>query len=349
MGEIIIHIIPAIGCGFVLQLILHELGHLISGLFTGWKFLYLQIYRLVFKRVNNKLKLIIVGDIGYKCIMYPKSINNNAMLYTMGGCISNLIFATLGLIAVIIISMSPVMWLYTWSFTAFGIGLLFMNGKASTKRVCNDKACYNLLKMNKHNVMCHNAQLIIAKHLMEGLTYKEIGEELICLSPDIAKNDIQAYQAVLEYYYFLDSNNYLKMGQAINKIRSYGNISREVLEIVEQELMYIRLLCAIILKSKALHENNSDKLGWNMYKGQRGAMDIHTERIKAVYDAYVLFNKGYKDKAIEALNKALKRLEKGSSVYEGERKFCVKQLMEVKSIIESTIIKIVPEKTYAVL
>ena len=76
MGKVLFHIILAIGLGFIMQIVLHEVGHLIGGFLTGWRFLYLHIYKIVIKRESSRLKLMIVGEIGYKCIMYPKSINH---------------------------------------------------------------------------------------------------------------------------------------------------------------------------------------------------------------------------------------------------------------------------------
>ena len=71
MGKLLIHIVPAIGLGFVIQIIFHEIGHLLGGLLTGWSFLYLQLYRLVILIDYKRLKIRIVGDIGVLCILNP--------------------------------------------------------------------------------------------------------------------------------------------------------------------------------------------------------------------------------------------------------------------------------------
>src|SRR5690554_1401831 len=119
MGGLLIHIIPSILSGFLLQLILHELGHCVFGLITGWQFLYVQIHRLVLSSADGKLSIIVVKDKGYRCIMYPKSIHFDALLYTMGGCIINLLTAIIGLSIMVTLRMSPMIWLYTWSISAF--------------------------------------------------------------------------------------------------------------------------------------------------------------------------------------------------------------------------------------
>lgn len=333
MERILLHIIPAIAIGFIVQIVLHEIGHLIGGLLTGWRFLYMQLYTLVLKRDNKGLKLVVVRDKGFKCIMYPISINSKALLYTMGGCISNLIVSVIGLAIMILFPLSPVLWLYIWCFLAFGIGLYFMNGTASFKRICNDKACYILLRTDSHNRLCHNAQFIIAKHLVEGLSYREIGEEIICLSPDIAQSDIQAYQAVLEYYYHLDNKNILKVGQAINKIRNKDNISGEVSNIIELEHVYLQLLTAFILFDSGHSNISINNVGDNLnLYCKRG--DLHSLRVMAVYEAYVKLSIGDSNKAIEHLNTTIENMKRINCVYEGEKIFCINQLSGIINIIE---------------
>ena len=50
MERVLLHIVPAIAIGFIMQLIIHETGHLVGGLLTGWRFSYLQLYNLVLKK-----------------------------------------------------------------------------------------------------------------------------------------------------------------------------------------------------------------------------------------------------------------------------------------------------------
>lgn len=346
MGRVVVHIIPAIATGFIIQLVIHEVGHLIGGLLTGWRFLYIQIHNIVVKKEDKGLKLVVVKDKGYKCIMYPTSINEGALLYTMGGCVVNLLTGIAGLILMIFTPMSPILWLYIWSLLVFGIGMFLINGTASIKRLCNDRACYDLLKNDIHTKVCHNSQLLIAKYLMRGSTYNKIGEELMSLCQDAVKNDIEAYQAVLEYYYNLDSNNYLKMGQALNKIQDKSNISKEVLDIIDMELIYVRLLCAIELKIK--DDNNPSNPLSRVVDGDTHSIkvdleeinslgrkgSVHSLRIKAVYETYMYFVAGNKTKSIDNLNEAIRLMTTYNYVYEGEKKFCLRQLKKIKNLLD---------------
>lgn len=339
MSNILMHIIPAIGLGFIIQVILHETGHLIGGFLAGWKFLYLQLYTIVLKREDRRIKIMSVSERGYRCIMYPKSIDTDAILYTIGGYIVNLFTAFIGVLILISVRMDPVLWLYTWSFTAFGIGLFLMNGTYCIKRVCNDKACLHMLKSDKHTRRCHNAQLITAKYLMKGLSYKQIEEEGILQCPEVSLNDIQIYQAVLEYYYYLDKNNSMKMGQALNKIRHKDNISKEVLDIVEMELAYVRLLLGIKYHAREIQDSKPHNIMINLkdidniIKKHERPGEVHTLRIKALYKTYNCLVEGDKVKALDKLDNAISKIQGLNFIYEGEKNFCINQLHKIKDNI----------------
>lgn len=326
MGDILIHIVLSICISFLTQILLHEIGHMIFGFVTGWKFLFLQVHRFVIMNANNKMKLIVVRDKGYKCIMYPKSINTDALLYTMGGCIINLISAIIGLLIITTVSIIPVLWIYVWSFSAFGVGLFLMNGIANIKRICNDKACYYILKSNYNAKIYHNAQLLTAKYLMKGLTYRQIGEEIICLYSEMANNDIEAYQVILEYYYYLDTGNYYKARQALDKIESTNNISKELSDIVNLELIYIKMILFF-------HDTTENNISICDVKKYYKKGDVHSFRVLAVVEAYLQFKEGYKINTLDILSKAAEKIKNSKYVYEGEKKFNIEQLENIKNII----------------
>lgn len=223
---------------------------------------------------------------------------------------------------------NPVLWLYLWGFTAFGAGLFLMNGISRTKRICNDKACYDLIKQNNHTGVCHNAQLLIANYLARGFTYGRIGKELLFPCPRTANNDIEVYQAILEYYYYLDTGDYRSAGQALDKIRISQSNSKEISDLVKAEQIYGKLMLFFILGEtpvKALTDCD-----WNKYikKG-----DVQALRVKAVIDAYTEYQAGYIDNALDILHRAVKSIEASKYVYEGERIFCIRQLEQVIGII----------------
>lgn len=88
---------------FLLQLIIHELGHLIFGLVSGYHFLSFRIFNLMFVRINRKIsvkKLHIDGTAG-QCLMIPPDPVGGmvpAVLYNMGGVLMNMIASFIAMI-----------------------------------------------------------------------------------------------------------------------------------------------------------------------------------------------------------------------------------------------------------
>ena len=92
---------------FFLSIILHEVGHLVFGLITGYKFSSFRIGALMLVSLSGKMKIklhTIPGTAG-QCLLSPPDLKDGKMphvLYNLGGVIFNVVFAalfgTLGLI-----------------------------------------------------------------------------------------------------------------------------------------------------------------------------------------------------------------------------------------------------------
>ena len=82
------------------SIILHEGGHLVFGLLTGYRFSSFRIGSLMLVKANGRLKLkrhSLAGTAG-QCLLIPPEIKDGKMphvLYNLGGVIFNLIFTVL--------------------------------------------------------------------------------------------------------------------------------------------------------------------------------------------------------------------------------------------------------------
>lgn len=342
MVTLLIHVVPAATLSFLIQLIMHEVGHMIGGYITGWRLIYLQVFHLAIVKKDKRLLIVFVPSNNCQCIMYPKSVNSGAKIYTMGGCYVNLLLAILGLIAMLTGYRNMVLWVYYWCFFAVGIVFYLMNGISNTRRICNDKACSKLLKSDTNTRLCHNAQLIIARHLNEGNTYERIGEEFFDLSGDKADNDILAYHAVLEFYFHLETGNYAKMVYALEKIDMEAPISRGVRNIIILERLYSEMIMSMINGSKSPLDERKYMNNIREYiKRYDTKGDVHSVRVKATYNIYDLLNKGNITDAYYQLDYIISDIEKMKCIYEGEKLFCISQLHKLYNIISSNITNVV--------
>lgn len=332
MGRILFHLISAVVLAFMIHLCLHEVGHMLGGMVTGWKLVFLQILYLALIKQNDKLRLKLVRKLGFQCIMYPKYMNQEASLYTLSGCIMNLILTVQSLSVMLLSVNNYILWLYSWSFFAVGVGMLIMNAIPSTKRLCNDMACYLLLKKDSSTRCSHNAQMMIAKMLMKGYSFGEVDEKLICLPGKLANNDILAYHAVLEYYYWLEKGEIKHMKEALQKIEYGAPISRSVLNIIYLEKLYSDLV--IKLKEKDYTEPDKVSYGGNLKEFiniHKAKGDVHSIRVEAVLKAFMWSIKKNHNQAMDAINKGITCVNNLPLVYTGEAVFCLRQLLQLKS------------------
>lgn len=95
---------------FCLHIVLHEGGHLIGGLLSGYKYGYFRVGRFTFAKYEDglKLKIFSIPGTGGQCGMVPPAYNNGDFpykLYLLGGFTMNfitalvlfIVFALLGL------------------------------------------------------------------------------------------------------------------------------------------------------------------------------------------------------------------------------------------------------------
>ena len=80
----------------ILQIIIHEAGHLVFGLVTGYRFISFRVYSFMWMKDNDRIrfKWMSIAGTGGQCLMGPPDLKDGKMpvqLYNYGGVIMNLI------------------------------------------------------------------------------------------------------------------------------------------------------------------------------------------------------------------------------------------------------------------
>lgn len=83
---------------FYLHIILHEGGHLVAGLASGYKFVSFRIGSVLWIKIQGKIrrKRLSLPGTGGQCLLDPPAMDGGrfpAVLYNLGGGLANLIFA----------------------------------------------------------------------------------------------------------------------------------------------------------------------------------------------------------------------------------------------------------------
>ena len=112
-----------------LHIIIHEGGHLVCGLMSGWKFLSFRIGSLTLVKQDKKLKLkkTTVAGTGGQCLMTPPSCEPAEcpfFLYLQGGGAANIVTAVIALFVGSMLSGLPSILLRIFAICGCGLGIM---------------------------------------------------------------------------------------------------------------------------------------------------------------------------------------------------------------------------------
>ena len=117
----------------LIQIILHEAGHLLFGLLTGYRFCSFRIFNLMWVKADGRVqfrKLSIAGT-GGQCLMDPPDLKDGkmpVMLYNFGGAIVNLVTAVICAGLSFLVPFRSLAWTILMIFAVIGLAFALMNG-----------------------------------------------------------------------------------------------------------------------------------------------------------------------------------------------------------------------------
>ena len=169
-------------CGVIAifaHIILHEGGHLIAGLMSGYKFVSFSIGSFTLIRNNEKLQIkkFSIAGTGGQCLMMPPQRPIDKIpttFYNLGGILSNIIFS-IAVLALLPILDSALAWVFIFIFAMLGILLALVNGiPMKVGGVSNDGNNVLYLNKNKKAKEAFVYQLIANAFIQEGKRHKEL-------------------------------------------------------------------------------------------------------------------------------------------------------------------------------
>lgn len=167
-----------------LQIILHEGGHLVFGLATGYTFVSFRIGNLTLIQKDGKFlfKRFSIAGTGGQCLLAPpcKPLEEiSTAWYNMGGVLFNFLSATIALIPIFCISgMSSYVVTFLVIFSLTGYFLALMNGiPLKIGGIGNDADNMRLLLKNTESKQALMTQLQVNTLLQEGVRLKDMPAE----------------------------------------------------------------------------------------------------------------------------------------------------------------------------
>ena len=182
----------------ILQIIIHEGGHLVAGLLTGYRFVSFRIFNLTLikKDGHYEWRNFSLGGTGGQCLMAPplRPLSEiDTRWYNLGGVLANFVVSTVALVVMLCFDL-PV-WAETFllMLTFFGFLLALTNGIPMRLGGVNNDG-YNLFYLEKtpldKRLLC---QMLEANaRIQNGIQPKDMAEEMfITEAPVDWKDGIQ--------------------------------------------------------------------------------------------------------------------------------------------------------------
>lgn len=209
--------------GIFLQVIIHETGHLIFGLLSGYKFSSFRISSLIFVKENDQLKIkkLKIAGTGGQCLMTPPDLIDGKMpvvLYNLGGSILNIILSTIFAVISFFTASIPLLSMSMLIIAVIGVAFALINGVPMRLGLVDNDG-YNAFSLTR-NPKALKAFWISLKanaQIATGVRIKDLPAEWFEM-PDCEdlKNSMVATQGALSCNYLLDTKRFVEAKEQIS-------------------------------------------------------------------------------------------------------------------------------------
>jgi len=318
--------------GLLVQIVVHELGHLVFGLLTGYGFSSFRIGSLILIKKPDGLKLrrVSLAGTGGQCLMAPPEMKDGKMpyvLYNLGGVLMNLFFSAL-LFGVSLLIASQSAWRTLFQmFAAIGVILAIPNGLPLNGDVANDGMNAVSLGKNPEALTAFRTQLLINEQVVQGKRLSDMPEEWFAMpSEEGMKNVLVVAIAVFRANRIMDEHRFEDAKAYIRQLLNDPGVNLEGI--------YRKLLNCDLIYCELVDDDPDDALPL-MDKEMRAFCKSMKTSPTILRTEYVLALLGEKDaqkvqKLLEIFRKRAKRYP-----YEGE----IQAELELIGIAESLVHK----------
>lgn len=251
----ILYWVSATFVGIYAQIILHEGGHLVCGLLTGYKFVSFRIGSWMWQKENGRIRLrrFSLAGTGGQCLLEPPELKDGKMpyvLYNLGGPLANLLTAVIcGLLGFVFRENAPVRLFFVIQAL---VGLLYavLNGvPMDVGEVCNDGK--NALSMSKDPAALRSlwVQLSLNAEQTRGVRLKDMPEEWFTMPTDEQlQNGMTAVLAVLHENRLMDEHRFSEAAELMDEL----NAKQTAIMALHKNLFLCdRLYCTLVLGEDA--------------------------------------------------------------------------------------------------
>lgn len=231
----------------ILQLFIHEAGHLVFGLLSGYRFLSFRVFSLTFVKKDGKIvikKLKIPGTAG-QCLMYPPKWDDRKKypyaLYNLGGGFLNLIAGAVFLPLCFLGNTGLSVAVGIFAFTGAVTGL--SNIIPCTIGIPNDGKNFMWCKKSIDNRKAFYLQLAMNAEMSDGKQLLDYPVEHFRLSEQAdLRNSLTGYLRLMEYYWHLLSDHMEEAERCLSSLEQQAKeIPVFILNVVDLERLALQV------------------------------------------------------------------------------------------------------------
>lgn len=256
------------------QIIIHEAGHLIFGLASGYKFVSFRLLSFIWIKEKEKIKfkrLSLEGTAG-QCLMSPPDIVDGkfpVILYNLGGSIMNIIISIFALIIYFIIGYIPFWSTGLFTFAVIGITFAILNGIPMRMGMIDNDG-YNALSLTRNNTALHSfwVQLKVNEQMAKGVRLKDMPDEWFVLPKDKEmKNSMNATIGVFACNRLIDKHKFEEANMLIAHLLEIDSgMVRIHRNLIICDYMYCELISGNYEKATILFNREQKKFMESMKK-----------------------------------------------------------------------------------
>lgn len=234
---------------FYIQIIIHELGHLVFGLATGYRFVSFRVGSLMLIKQDKvfKLRRFAMMGTGGQCLMDPPEYKDGTYpykLYNLGGIILNLTASLLCFVIFLLFGTNFTVFFV--SLITFLIGIIFavINGIPMRMGMLDNDGCNALNLSDNADIMrCFWLQLKINALITRGMRLKDMPDELFPeLSETARKKGLCAVIGVLACNRAMDGMDFPQAERLAKQLLDNSGIVPLHRYILTSELIYCELV-----------------------------------------------------------------------------------------------------------
>ncbi len=236
--------------GILVQMVIHEAGHLVFGLATGYQFSSFRIMNFMWLKENGRIrrKRFSLTGTGGQCLMNPPDMVNGKIpvaLYNFGGSIMNIVVSAIFLCFYLIIPGMNFLTVSLLMFSVIGLILGLMNGVPMRLGVVDNDG-YNALSLAKDDKALRSfwIQLKVQEQQAKGIRLKDMPEEWFRMpADDEMRNSVIATIGVFACNRLMDMQSF----EEANKLMAHFlKIESGIVGIYRSLLTCDRMYCELI-------------------------------------------------------------------------------------------------------